>query len=148
MNDFWSVVLQKKNFKYWSWIAQNYTNSMKNKVGTPILTILIGIHPRNIYTKFEVNPCSRLRKAEKVKQCMMMTSYKGWSLNRGTVSKWPCCRWDIKHNQPTNQLESNWLTHKKLQEIFCCCILESLKKLSFLLIKANHVNKKFQKWNI
>ena len=25
------------------------------------------------------------------------------AVNGGAVSKWPCCRWDVKHNQPTNQ---------------------------------------------
>ena len=26
--------------------------------------------------------------------------------NGGAVSKWPCCRWNVKHNQPTNQPKS------------------------------------------
>ena len=34
---------------------------MKNRGSTPILTNLVGVHPRNIYTKFEANPCSGLR---------------------------------------------------------------------------------------
>ena len=34
---------------------------------TPILTILVGVHPRNIHTKFESNPCSSLREVEKQK---------------------------------------------------------------------------------
>ena len=25
------------------------------------------------------------------------------TVNGGAVSKWPRCRWDVKHNQPTNQ---------------------------------------------
>ena len=25
------------------------------------------------------------------------------TVNESAVSKWPRCRWDIKHNQPTNQ---------------------------------------------
>ena len=36
-------------------------NSMKNRGSTPILTNLVGEHPRNIHTKFEANPCSDLR---------------------------------------------------------------------------------------
>ena len=36
-------------------------NSMKNRGSTPILTNLVGVHPRNIHTKFEANPCSGLR---------------------------------------------------------------------------------------
>ena len=34
---------------------------MKNKGSTPILTNLVGVHPRNIHTKFEANPCSGSR---------------------------------------------------------------------------------------
>ena len=34
---------------------------MKNKGSTPILTNLVGDHPRNIHTKFEANLCSGLR---------------------------------------------------------------------------------------
>ena len=36
-------------------------NSMKNRDSTTILTNLVGVHPRNIHTKFEANPCSDLR---------------------------------------------------------------------------------------
>ena len=25
------------------------------------------------------------------------------TVNVGAVSRWPCCRWDVKHNQPSNQ---------------------------------------------
>ena len=34
---------------------------MKNRGSTPILTNLVGDHPRNIHTKFEANPRSGLR---------------------------------------------------------------------------------------
>ena len=41
---------------------------MKNRGSTPILTDLVGVHPRNIHTKFEANPCSGLRgEVEKLK---------------------------------------------------------------------------------
>ena len=41
---------------------------MKNRGSTSILTILVGVHPRNIHTKFEANPCSGLRgEVEKLK---------------------------------------------------------------------------------
>ena len=30
---------------------------MKNRGITPILTNLVGVHPRDINTKFEANPC-------------------------------------------------------------------------------------------
>ena len=30
---------------------------MKNRGSTPILTNLVGVHLRNIHTKFEANPC-------------------------------------------------------------------------------------------
>ena len=40
---------------------------MKNSDSTPILTNLVGVHPRNIHTKFEANPCSGLREVEKLK---------------------------------------------------------------------------------
>ena len=39
-------------------IAQKYTIfSMKNMGSTPILPNLVGVHPRNIHTTFEANPC-------------------------------------------------------------------------------------------
>ena len=41
---------------------------MKNRGSTPILTNLVGVHPRNIHTKFEANPCSGLREVEKLKK--------------------------------------------------------------------------------
>ena len=41
---------------------------MKNRGSTPILTNLVGVHPRNIHTKFEANPYSGLRgEVEKLK---------------------------------------------------------------------------------
>ena len=41
---------------------------MKNRDSNPILTNLVGDHPRNIHTKFEANPCSGLRgEVEKLK---------------------------------------------------------------------------------
>ena len=41
---------------------------MKNRGSTSILTNLVGVHPRNIHTKFEANPCSGLRgEVEKLK---------------------------------------------------------------------------------
>ena len=39
---------------------------MKNRGSTPILTNLVGVHPRNIHTKFEANLCSGLREVENV----------------------------------------------------------------------------------
>ena len=42
---------------------------MKNRGSTPILTNLVGVHPRNIHTKFEAYPCSGLREeVEKTKK--------------------------------------------------------------------------------
>ena len=42
---------------------------MNNRGSTPILTNLVGVHPRNTYTKFEANPCSVLREGvEKAKK--------------------------------------------------------------------------------
>ena len=41
---------------------------MKNRGSTTILTNLVGVHPRNIHTKFEANPCSGLREVEKLKK--------------------------------------------------------------------------------
>ena len=41
---------------------------MKNRGSTPILTNAVGVHPSNIHTKFEANPCSGLRgEVEKLK---------------------------------------------------------------------------------
>ena len=38
---------------------------MTNRGSTPILTNLVGVHPRNIHTKFEANPCSGSREEVK-----------------------------------------------------------------------------------
>ena len=38
---------------------------MKNRGSTLIVTNLVGVHPRNIHTKFEANPCSGLREEVK-----------------------------------------------------------------------------------
>ena len=40
---------------------------MKNWGSTPNLTNLVGVHSRNIHTKFEANPCSGSREVEKTK---------------------------------------------------------------------------------
>ena len=41
---------------------------MKNRGSTPILTNLVGVHPWNIHTKSEANPCSGSREeVEKTK---------------------------------------------------------------------------------
>ena len=42
-------------------------NAMKNRGSSSILTNLVGVHPRNIQTKFEANPCSGLREVKKLK---------------------------------------------------------------------------------
>ena len=42
---------------------------MKNRGSTQILTNLVGVHSRNIHTKFEANLCSGLREiVEKLKK--------------------------------------------------------------------------------
>ena len=41
---------------------------MKNRGSTLILTNLVGIHPKDIQTKFEANPCSGLREVENLKK--------------------------------------------------------------------------------
>ena len=51
----------RRYFKNWPNIAHNYPLFHENRGSTPILTNLIGVHPRNIHTKFEANPCSGLR---------------------------------------------------------------------------------------
>ena len=41
---------------------------MKNRSKTPILSNLVGVHSRNIHTRFQANPCSPLKEeVEKVK---------------------------------------------------------------------------------
>ena len=44
---------------------------MKNRGSTPISTNLVGVHPRNINTKFEANTCSGSR--EEVKKSQKFT---------------------------------------------------------------------------
>ena len=47
---------------------------MKNRVSTLISTNLVGVHPRNIHTKFEANLCSGSREVEKPKKFMPTTT--------------------------------------------------------------------------
>ena len=47
---------------------------MKNRGSTPIFTNLVGVHPRNIHTKFEANPCSGSRQVEKPKKFTTTTT--------------------------------------------------------------------------
>ena len=48
---------------------------MKNRGSTPILTNLVGVHPKNIHPKFEANPCSGLREeVEKLKKFTLTTT--------------------------------------------------------------------------
>ena len=48
---------------------------MKNMGRTPIVTNLVGVHLRNIHTKFEANPCSGLKEeVEKLKKLMPTTT--------------------------------------------------------------------------
>ena len=71
---------------------------MKNRGSTPILTNLVGVHPRNIHTKFEANPCSGLRgEVEKLKSSRRRqrrrrrTQPDRYSVtkNRGSISRGP-----------------------------------------------------------
>ena len=48
-------------FKNWPQLAQIYSN-------------LVGVHLRNIQTKFEANPCSGLKEAVKVEKFMTITT--------------------------------------------------------------------------
>ena len=48
---------------------------MKNMGSTLILQILVGVHPRNIHTKFEANTCSGMREeVEKLKKFTTTTA--------------------------------------------------------------------------
>ena len=59
-------------------------NSMKNRGSNPILTNLVGVHPRNIHSEFEANPCSGSRgeveKQKKFTPPTPTTTDTGWSL--------------------------------------------------------------------
>ena len=58
---------------------------MKNRGSTSLLTNLVGIgvHPRNIHTKFEANPCSGLRE-EVLKKFTTTTTIARVTLTRVT----------------------------------------------------------------
>ena len=61
-------------------------NSMKNRGSTLILTNLVGVHPRNIHTKFEASPCSDLRVEVKNQK----SSRRWWHrvIARVTLTRW------------------------------------------------------------
>ena len=48
---------------------------MKNRGSTPILTNLVGVHPRNIQTKFEANACSGSRGEIKTRATLSVAAY-------------------------------------------------------------------------
>ena len=64
MNDFCQW-FQRKRFKNLKKCTKLYHYSMKNRGSTPMLTNLVGVHSRNIHTKFEANPCSGSREEVK-----------------------------------------------------------------------------------
>ena len=53
--NFWSVVSKKRVLRVGQRLYKITNNYMINKGSTPFLTNLVGVHPRNIYTKFEAN---------------------------------------------------------------------------------------------
>ena len=53
--------------RFFKELAKNTHNSMKNRDSTPLLTNLVGIHPRNIHRKFEANPAAWEKKLKKFK---------------------------------------------------------------------------------
>ena len=65
MNDFWSVHLWKISLRIGQKMHKITHNSMKNTGSTAILRNLVGVHQRNIHTKFEANPSSGSRKEVK-----------------------------------------------------------------------------------
>ena len=54
---------RKRSLMNWPQNTQNY---IKNLGGIPILTILVEVHPRNIQTKYDANPCRCLREVKYV----------------------------------------------------------------------------------
>ena len=55
-------------------------NSMTNRGSNLIIINLVGVHPRNIHTKFEANLCSDLREVKKFKTTIIpMIADTGWS---------------------------------------------------------------------
>ena len=64
MNDFWSVVSEKK-IEDFEKLFKITHNSIKNRGSTLILTNLVAVYPRNMYTELVTNRCIDLR--DKVK---------------------------------------------------------------------------------
>ena len=46
---------QRKRYKNWKKFHKIAHNFIENRGSTTILTNLVGVHPRNIHTKFEAN---------------------------------------------------------------------------------------------
>ena len=57
-------------------------NSRKNRGSTLILTNVVGVHPWNIHTKFEANPCIGLK--EEVKNVILHNDIRVYSNTLGT----------------------------------------------------------------
>ena len=69
MNDFWSVVLERKKN---NWKKLHKFPIIKNRGSTQIYKNLVGVHPRNIHTKFATNPCICLVKRDGLnKDCLL-----------------------------------------------------------------------------
>ena len=69
-------------------------------------------------------PCDGLGFNSRSEQCIYWASRPSQgTVNGGAVSKWPRCRWDIKHNQPKNLkqmfLDGNYINIASLSFWLC-----------------------------
>ena len=81
--------------------------------------------------------CHTAARVQFGKQCENRAScHSQGTVNRGAVSKWPCCPWDVKHNQPINPSSCGII---KLKWVLCLDIHYSyiMKFCNFLRVKCN-----------
>ena len=117
---------------------------MINRGSTPILTNLVGVHPRNIHTKLEANPCSSLREeVEKLKKFTSTPTTK-WQRQPDhyshTHSLSVTKKWIIDHsNQNFKQVEAlAIMLNKALYSHFKLCYIKSISIFVTYYMKIHH----------
>ena len=103
---------------------------MKNRGSTPILTNAVGVHPRNIHTKFEANPCSGLRgEVEKLKSSRRQQRQRRQRQRRRRRRTQPD-RYSHTHSLSVTKKVENYLT-VDFQIHYTCETLDTLQSKHF-----------------
>ena len=65
MNDYWSILLERRFFTVGKKLQRTTNNSMENRGSTPILTNIEEVYPGNIHTKMESKYVQQFKRSQK-----------------------------------------------------------------------------------